>query len=76
MAITLKPLVEVGWCGLAIVDELGNLSIVELVADDRVNAIDWSASRNILAVTTTVGVCVVGVNARLGNLHGGISERL
>jgi len=67
VAVPLKAAVKVCRSCLAVIHKQADLIVVKLARDDAVNGIHRRTSSNVLAVTTTVGVDVVGVDARLSN---------
>jgi len=67
--------VDVGWGSLAVEPaEVWCLVVVEQLSDDRGHVVSWAASSNVLAVSTTIGLDVVGIVARVGNLESSRSS--
>jgi hypothetical protein len=54
MAVALETLVEIGWCWLTVVNEATDLTIVELVANDSIDAVHWRTSSNVLTILATI----------------------
>jgi hypothetical protein len=54
VTIRLKALVEIGWGCLAVVNEAVDFAIVELIANDGIDAIHRGTSSNVLAIAATV----------------------
>lgn len=71
------PLLEVGHVGVGLavkVVVVVNLAVVEELSDDSRDVVSFNTSGDVLAVTTTIDVHAVGVDASGGDLLGGGSK--